>query len=100
MIQKRIVYLIERAAEDSRLAGQTAERGIKRLDAKTGLQQDTITPYKGERSDRSVADLGCQADNLIQGGVGRTIENLILAEGLNSQSFVLNMGAAHLASRW
>jgi hypothetical protein len=89
---------VDGVAEDGGLAGQAAEGEFVGFDAEAGAQPDAVGADQGDGGDWGVAELRGQTGDVIEDGIGRGIEDLILIEGFNPQSFVFDQESIHLTS--
>src|ERR1700733_1041034 len=69
-----------------------------RIDAVAGTQPDAVGADEGDGGDGGVAELGGQASDVIEDRIGRGVEDLVLIEGLDPESFVFDQQSIHLTS--
>ncbi len=86
---------VEGVAEDGGLAGSTAKGELGRVHAVAGLQPDAVLADEGDSCDGSVAYLGGETCDVVEDGIRRGVEHLVLAEGFDPESFVFDEECIH-----
>ncbi len=69
-------------------AGGAAEGGLDEVDAYVGLEPDAVGADEGDGGDGGVADLGGEAGDVVEDGIGRRVEDLVVGQGLEPHRFV------------
>ena len=92
----RVGDLVDGVAEDGGFAGKAAQGELVGFDAKTGTQPDAVRANQGDGGDGSVAELRGQTGDVVEDGIGRGIEDLVLIEGFDPESFVFDQERVHL----
>ena len=77
-----VADLVDGVAEDGGLAGGAAERGLDEVEAYVGLEPDAVGADEGDGGDGGVADLGGEAGDVVEDGIGRRVEDLVVGESL------------------
>ena len=65
------------------------------VDAEARLEPDAVGADERDGGDGGVADLGGETRDVVEDGIGRSVEDLVLVEGLDPQSFVFDQESIH-----
>ena len=75
--------------------GRLPSESFRRLHAKTRPYPDAVRADERDRGNGRVADLRSQLRQVVKDGIRRRVENLVLVEGFDSQSFVFDQESVH-----